>query len=217
MHSLVRCTYYTLLYAVFGESMPCSNFPQATSSIAAGRAEQSERVALCPHSDMRLLQESLSVPVQRRPNAWLLRCASISVGITDPVSPHIVGVLERHPQASANSCRQRERMLPAQFQRLEHDNLAGEMRHRQQVRKQAKLVQRRVVYTICAVDADHAGHRGIHAKQARSEWCHLVGRRSGRLILFGGGLCWDELRDGVWRDSGRVGDKEPIVNTAGVV
>lgn len=46
-------------------------------------------------------------------------------------SHYIIGVLERHPQASSNACRQGERMLPAQLQRLEHDNLAGEMRDRQ--------------------------------------------------------------------------------------
>lgn len=107
-------------------------------------------------------------------------------------------------------------MLPAQFQRLEHDDLAREMRRRQHMREQAQLVQRSVVDPIGAVDADHARQDRIDAEQARCERRDLVGWRCNRLALFRGGRGRDELRDGVGGGDG-VRDEEPVVNAAGVV
>lgn len=132
-------------------------------------------------------------------------------------SPHVVRVLQRHPHTSPNPCRQRERMLPAQLQRLEDKDLADKMRRRQHMREQAELVQHGVVDAVCAVDANHAGQKGIHPKQARREWCYLVGGRRSWLVLFGGRRCRNDLRDGVGRGGVGIGDKEPVVDAAGVV
>lgn len=108
-------------------------------------------------------------------------------------------------------------MLPPQSQRLEYDDLAGKVRHRQHMREQAELVQRGVMDPIGAVDADHAGQDRIHAKDAGCEWRHLVGWRRGGFVLFGGGRRGDELRDGVWRGGGGVGDEQSVVDAASVV
>lgn len=74
-------------------------------------------------------------------------------------------------------------MLPPRPQRLEHDNLACEMRRRQHVREQAQLVQGRVVDAVCPVYTDDARKDRVDAKQACGEGRDLVGR--GGLVFEG--------------------------------
>lgn len=114
-----------------------------------------------------------------------------------PLSPHVMAVLQCHPNAPSKARRQRERMLPAKANGLEEQNLAREMRRREHVCEHAQLVQDRIVDPVRAVHAYDACQDGIHAEETCCERRDLVdwggfvfgcagGRRGDQ---FNGGVC----------------------------
>lgn len=106
-------------------------------------------------------------------------------------------------------------MLPAQSQRLEHQDFACEVHHRQDMCEQTELIQGGVVDPIRAVNADDTGQDRVYAEQARREGCDLV--CWGGFVLGGNGRGRrDEFSDRV--SSGRrVRKKEAVIDASGVL
>lgn len=133
------------------------------------------------------------------------------------LGPDVVSILQRHPDAPTVARRQGKCVLPAQPQRLKHDDLAREVGRGEHMREQAQLVQHGIVHAVCAVDADDTGEDGVNAKEAGGERSDLVDTR-GLVFEARGGGPGDglELADGVGAGGG-VRHEETVVDAARVV